>query len=252
MERNIDKLCLAILAKPITASLPPPTTADVEAIFAQIYKNAPQPEEISFFPPDFILQFRRKKDYDTILNYKFLTDNNHTFSLSRWSDDGRCFTEHWLIPLTIEIHGIPPYMFDVSSLGALLDPHCDIESYTMNKKTGICTVEAYAAGIHSIPPTGFISYSTRNGLATSVHSYPVTLKTKFSPKVTQLGFDWIGEKYDEVHSKPVSPPYKGTLPFTKSFFHLFLLHLHAYYSRYCSILRPFFLQIMKKILTRRC
>ena len=61
MERNIDKLCLAILAKPITASLPPPTTADVEAIFAQIYINAPQPEEISFFPPDFILQFRRKK-----------------------------------------------------------------------------------------------------------------------------------------------------------------------------------------------
>ncbi|KAG2586680.1 hypothetical protein PVAP13_5NG065881 [Panicum virgatum] len=152
--------------------------------------------------------FAEKKDYDTILNYKFLTDNNHTFSLSRWSNDGRCFTEHWLIPLTIEIHGIPPYMFDVSSLGALLDPHCDIESYTMNKKTGTCTVEAYAAGIHCIPPTGFISYTTRNGLATSVHSYPVTLKTKFSPKVTQLGFDWIGEKYDEVHSKPVSPPYK--------------------------------------------
>ncbi|RLM55200.1 hypothetical protein C2845_PM10G11010 [Panicum miliaceum] len=206
MEANLTKLNLAIAAKPITATLPPPTTADVEAIFAQNYSKAPQPEEISYFPPDFILQFRRKSDYGTILSYKFLTDNNHTFYLTPWTHDARSFTEQWLIPLTIEIHGIPPHMFNFNSPSTLLDPHCEIESYNMDKKAGICTVEAFSAGVHSIPQTGFISYPRRTGYGTTIHSFPVTLKTKLSTKPRKLPSDWLGPPYVEIHPDYDNPP----------------------------------------------
>jgi hypothetical protein len=80
--------------------------------------------------------FAPKKDHDTILNYEFLTDDNHTFALAPWTDDARSFTERWSVPV-IEIHGIPPHAFHASSLNALLDPHCDVENYVMDKKAGI-------------------------------------------------------------------------------------------------------------------
>jgi hypothetical protein len=136
--------------------------------------------------------FAPKKDHDTILNYKLLTDNNHTFTLAPWTDDARSFTERWSVPVTIEIHGIPPHAFHASSLNALLDPHCDVENYVMDKKAGICTIEAFALNTNSIPSTGLLSYPRRTGYETTIYSFPVTLKTKLSTKPRRLPSDWLG------------------------------------------------------------
>ena len=82
----------------------------------------------------YILQFNDKTNYDKVLSYQILTDNNYTFPLAAWSDDARCQTQAWKVPITIDVHGIPPYAFHIKSLSVLLDPYCDIETCTMDKK----------------------------------------------------------------------------------------------------------------------
>ena len=82
----------------------------------------------------YILQFNDKTNYDKVLSYQILTDNNYTFPLAPWSDDARCQTQAWKVPITIDVHGIPPYAFHIKSLSVLLDPYCDIETCTMDKK----------------------------------------------------------------------------------------------------------------------
>ena len=134
METALAKLQLAIVAKPITSLPPVPTVSDVEAMFARHYPASAKPMDISCFPPDFILQFDDKTSYDTVLSYQILTDNNYTFSLAPWSDDTRCQTQAWSVPVTIDIHSIPTHAFHMKSLSVLLDPYCDIETYTMDKK----------------------------------------------------------------------------------------------------------------------
>ncbi|RLN24146.1 hypothetical protein C2845_PM07G21730 [Panicum miliaceum] len=154
MEESLSKLQLAILAKPISSCLPcPPTTRTIETMFRQNYHASPQPVEISYFPPDFILQFNDKKSFDTILSYQVIADSNYTFSLAPWTQESRCHTQAWKAPITIDIHGIPPHLFHIKSLCALLDPYCDIEAYIMDKKTGVCTVEGTAFSVDSIPVT---------------------------------------------------------------------------------------------------
>jgi len=180
METALAKLQLAIVAKPITSLPPVPTVSDVEAMFARHYPASPKPMDISCFPPDFILQFDDKTSYDTVLSYQILTDSNYTFSLAPWSDDARCQTQAWSVPVTIDIHGIPPHAFHMKSLSVLLDPYCDIETYTMDKKkTGICTVEGDALNVNSIPTTCFLSYPHRSGYETVIHTFPVTMKTSY-------------------------------------------------------------------------
>ena len=190
MEATIVRLQLAIIAKPITAPPPVPTTADVEAMFANHYQASPQPVEISYFPPDFILQFDNKKNYDTVLNYQILTDNKYTFSLAPWTHDDRCHLEAWKIPVNIDIHGIPPHAFHPKSLSVLLDPYCDIEAYTMDKKSGICTVEGTARSVSSIPVTGFLSYPQRTGYETVIHTFPVTMQTSLLTIPRRYSSDW--------------------------------------------------------------
>lgn len=190
MEAAIVRLQLAIIAKPITAPPPVPTTADVEAMFANHYQASPQPVEISYFPPDFILQFDNKKNYDTVLNYQILTDNKYTFSLAPWTHDDRCHLEAWKIPVNIDIHGIPPHAFHPKSLSVLLDPYCDIEAYTMDKKSGIRTVEGTARSVSSIPVTGFLSYPQRTGYETVIHTFPVTMQTSLLTIPRRYSSDW--------------------------------------------------------------
>ena len=59
MEAALARLQLAIIAKPIT-SLPPVPTTDVKAMFKHHYRASPQPVEMPYIPPDFILQFDDK------------------------------------------------------------------------------------------------------------------------------------------------------------------------------------------------
>jgi len=190
MEAAIVRLQLAIIAKPITAPPPVPTTADVEAMFANHYQASPQPVEISYYPPDFILQFDNNKNYDTVLSYQILTDNKYTFSLAHWTHDARCHLEAWKIPVNIDIHGIPPHAFHPKSLSVLLDPYCDIEAYTMDKKSGICTVEGTARSVSSIPVIGFLSYPQRTGYETVIHTFPVTMQTSLLTIPRRYSSDW--------------------------------------------------------------
>ncbi|KAG2659416.1 hypothetical protein PVAP13_1KG355405 [Panicum virgatum] len=190
MEATIVRLQLAIIAKPITAPPPVPTTADVEAMFANHYQASPQPVEISYFPPDFVLQFDNKKNYDIVLSYQILTDNKYTFSLAPWTHDARCHLEAWKIPVNIDIHGIPPHAFHPKSLSVLLDPYCDIEAYTMDKKSGICTVKGTARSVSSIPVTGFLSYPQRTGYEIVIHTFPVTMQTSLLTIPRRYSSDW--------------------------------------------------------------
>ena len=68
-------------------------------------------------------------------------------------------------------NGIPPHAFHIKSLSVLLDPYCEIETYAMDKKTGICTVEGIALSINSIRTTGFLSYPRRSGYETVTHTF---------------------------------------------------------------------------------
>jgi len=190
MEAAIAKLQLTIIAKPITTTPQVPTTADVEAMFSDHYRASPQPVEISYFPPDFILQFDNKENYDKILGYQILTDNKYTFSLTPWTNDARCHLEAWKTPVTIDIHGIPPHAFHHKSLSILLDPYCEIEAYTMDKKSGICTVEGTARSVNSIPTTGFLSYPQRTGCETVIHTFPITMQTSLLTVPKRYSSDW--------------------------------------------------------------
>ena len=147
----------------------------------------------------YILQFNDKTNYDKVLSYQILTDNNYTFPLAPWSDDARCQTQAWKVPITIDVHGIPPYAFHIKSLSVLLDPYCDIETCTMDKKTGICTVEGTALSVNSIPNTGFLSYPRRTGYETVIHTFPVTMKTSLL-SVHKNSSDWIPPASLNVHS----------------------------------------------------
>ena len=71
----------------------------------------------------------------------------------------------------------PPYAFQVKNLSALLDPFCDIETYTIDNKTGICTVEGTVLNVNSIPTTGFLSNPRRTAYETVIDIFPVTMKT---------------------------------------------------------------------------
>ena len=60
--------------------------------------------------------------YVTIFSYQIITDNNYTFSLAPWTDDARCQIQAWKVPVTIDIHGIPPHAFHIKSLSI----HCQL------------------------------------------------------------------------------------------------------------------------------
>jgi len=73
----------------------------------------------------------------------------------------------------------PPYAFQVKNLSALLDPFCDIETYTIDNKTGICTVEGTVLNVNSIPTTVFLSNPRRTVYETVIDTFPVTMKTSY-------------------------------------------------------------------------
>jgi len=119
----------------------------------------------------YILQFNDKTNYDKVLSYQILTDNNYTFPLAAWSDDARCQTQAWKVPITIDVHGIPPYAFHIKSISVLLDPYCDIEICTMDKKQGFVV----SKGLHwvSIPSQTQVTSHTHVALVTKqsyIHS----------------------------------------------------------------------------------
>ena len=126
----------------------------------------------------YILQFNDKTNYDKVLSYQILTDSNYTFPLAAWSDDARCQTQAWKV----------------------LDPYCDIETCTMDKKIGICTVEGTALSVNSIPNTGFLSYPRRTGYETVIHTFPVTMKTSLLSVQKKNSSDWIPPASLNVHS----------------------------------------------------
>jgi len=160
----------------------------------------------------YILQFNDKTNYDKVLSYQILTDNNYTFPLAPWSDDARCQTQAWKVPITIDVHGIPPYAFHIKSLSVLLDPYCDIETCTMDKKTGICTVEGTALSVNSIPNTGFLSYPRRTGYETVIHTFPVTMKTSLlsvQKKTPLIGYHLLPSMY--THTMKIHLTLKVTI-----------------------------------------
>jgi len=81
--------------------------------------------------------------------------------------------------------------FHIKSLSILLDPYCEIETYAMDKKTGICTVEGTALSINSIPTTGFLSYPRRSGYETVTHTFPVTMKISLLSVLEKNSSDWL-------------------------------------------------------------
>ena len=81
--------------------------------------------------------------------------------------------------------------FHIKSLSVLLDPYCEIETYAMDKKTGICTVEGTALSINSIPTTGFLSYPRRSGYETVTHTFPVTMKISLLSVPEKNSSDWL-------------------------------------------------------------
>lgn len=191
IETAVGKLDLAIIAKPVNPFPRPPTIRTIETMFKQHYHASPRPTEIFYFAPDFILQFNDKRSYDTILSYQAITDDTYTFTLHPWTDESRCQTQIWNVPVTIDIHGIPPHLLHIKSLNTLLDPYCDIEAYEIDKKTGICTVEGSALSVDSIPRTGYLSYAYRAAYKTSVHTFPVTVEVSLLTTPGMYSSVWV-------------------------------------------------------------
>jgi len=102
--------------------------------------------------------------------------------------------------------------FHIKSLSVLLDPYCEIETYAMDKKTGICTVEGTALSVNSIPNTGFLSYPRRTGYETVIHTFPVTMKTSLlsvQKKTPLIGYHLLPSMY--THTMKIHLTLKVTI-----------------------------------------
>jgi len=160
MDSMLQHLKYAILARPVPAGAPIPSTQAIITLMLERYGLVLDLTSITYFEPDVVIKLPSKEAQNLVMVDTVLHGNGFTLAICPWTEHSRCHVVPWDTLVSVDVHGLPPHALDPKSLQPLISSYCDIQAYTIDKKKGMCTIHGFAASIESIPTKIFFLLPT--------------------------------------------------------------------------------------------